>query len=146
MRESYVMPAAVEDIAATDWTFDPLLPTQLVPVRKLDTMEPETRLALAVLEDAVMTLRAVVGVHTPRARKLAAEARAWLVSDDTTYPFAFVSVCEHLGLDAAWLRAGVLLSCRLRPQDVRRRVVRLRRNAERDRVITSPWRHTANDG
>jgi hypothetical protein len=108
MRESYVMPAATEDIAATDWTFDPLLPTQLVPARTLRTMEPETRLALAVLGDALRTLRAVRGVRTPRARKLAVEVRAWLTSNDTSHPSAFVSVCEHLGIDAAWLRAGVL--------------------------------------
>lgn len=96
----------------SDATVDPLLATQLVPLPTIDAMAPEARLALALLEDAVMTLQATVGVDTPRARTVAAETWAWIASGETRHPFTFVCVCEHLDLDAACLRAGIRRWCR----------------------------------
>ena len=43
----------------------------------------------------------------PRTTKPYAEAYAWLVSDDEVWPYAFVPVCETLGLDAGAVRKRV---------------------------------------
>jgi hypothetical protein len=86
---------------------DPLLAVQLSDRPRYDTWPGETRLALAVLEDAITTVRMTTGVRTARAQRLAAEAWAWLASRDTTHPFAFENLCDYLGLSAAWLRSGL---------------------------------------
>jgi len=72
-----------------------------------DAWSGELRLALAVVEDAILTVRLTRGVDTPRARRLAKEAWTWLSSRDTSHPFAFENLCDHLRLDAAWIRSGL---------------------------------------
>jgi hypothetical protein len=67
----------------------------------------EARLALAMIEDAILTVRATDGVRTARAHRLAAEAWAWLASRDASHPFAFENVCGYLGLDPGWIRRGL---------------------------------------
>ena len=65
----------------------------------LDLSTPEKRLALAVLADAVRKLRQR-GIG-------AANDEAWLGSDADDHPFAFVAVCQVLGLDPDHVRRGV---------------------------------------
>jgi hypothetical protein len=60
-----------------------------------------------VLDDAAETLRTTHGVQTLRARRLASETWTWLESDDARHPFAFRVICQHLELDAEWLRKGL---------------------------------------
>lgn len=84
-----------------------LLAAQLRPSASYDGLSGEARLALAVVEDAIITVRMTTGVRTPRARRLAIEAWSWLASRDRSHPFAFENLCDHLGLDAAWLRRGL---------------------------------------
>lgn len=67
----------------------------------------EARLALALIEDAILTVRATDGVRTARAHRLATEAWGWLASRDTSQPFAFENVCDYLGLDPGWIRRGL---------------------------------------
>lgn len=86
-----------------DW----LVPEQLLPPKRLFRLQPEARLALAVLEDAAETLRTTHGVETLRARTLASQTWTWLESNDAHYPFAFRVICQHLELDAEWLRRGL---------------------------------------
>ena len=86
---------------------DPLLAGEISDCPSYDTWPGEMRLALAVVEDAITTVRMTAGVHTPRAHRLACEALAWLTSRDTSHPYAFENLCDHLGLNAAWLRRGL---------------------------------------
>jgi hypothetical protein len=88
---------------------DPLLAVQLSDRPRYDAWPGEARLALAVVEDAILTVRVTTGVRTPRAHRLAADAWAWLASRDTRHPFAFENLCDYLGLNAAWLRSGLRL-------------------------------------
>lgn len=80
---------------------------QMLPLKTLLRLQPEARLALAVLEDAAETLRTTQHVETLRARRLAAHTWLWVESDDAHQPFAFRVICQHLELDAEWLRAGL---------------------------------------
>ena len=61
----------------------------------------ELRLMAAVLEDAVNILR-----KRPRSRA-GREAREWITSKDTAWPFAYERICEALNLDAGTIRKEV---------------------------------------
>jgi hypothetical protein len=66
---------------------------------ELDISTPEKRLAFAVLSDAVR--------HVQHGGIGGADDEAWLASDAMDHPFAFLAICEVLGLDASCIRRGV---------------------------------------
>jgi hypothetical protein len=66
---------------------------------RLDVSTPERRLALGVLADAVRQVRL--------GGERAADDEAWFASPATEHPFAFVAICEQLGLDPEHLRRGL---------------------------------------
>jgi hypothetical protein len=70
-------------------------------------MTPELRLHHAVLEQALIDLDRTRTRPQRRGAK-AAEVLRWFRSADTTWPFAFESVCATLGLDADAVRRSVL--------------------------------------
>jgi hypothetical protein len=72
-------------------------------------LQPEARLLLAVLEDAVRVWRQCGRLQGRRAARLRAELGAWLLSDAADHPFAFASICEHLDIDPGHLRAKLAL-------------------------------------
>jgi hypothetical protein len=93
--------------SAVDVGLDGMVREQMLPLRTLLRLQPEARLALAVLEDAAETLRTTHGVETLRARRLALQTWSWFESDEARRPFAFRVICQHLDLDAEWLRSGL---------------------------------------
>jgi len=80
-----------------------LLPEQATPRRALD---PERRLMLAVLREAVLAYLAGE-VRTTRAGMI--EIEAWFGSDDTSWPYSFGNLCDALGLDRNAVRRALLL-------------------------------------
>ena len=70
----------------------------LPPSRPWRHQVGELRLMAAVLEDAINILR-----KRPRSRA-GREAREWLSSRDTSWPFAFERICDALELDADSVR------------------------------------------
>ena len=70
-------------------------------------IQPEKRLQVAVLADAVLTFHRWAGVEHPRARRLFADVDAWFASDDANGPFTFVTICDSLGFDPAYVRRGL---------------------------------------
>ena len=91
-------------------------------------LQPEKRLQLAVLEDAILTFERSVGVDGPRPRRLLAEVDAWLASDATDSPFAFVTICHTLNIDPDYVRGGLRRS-RARLEAATKRTPRHRRDA-----------------
>jgi hypothetical protein len=90
--------------------FEPetILPSQLLDTSHLGAArQPEKRLMLAVLEDAIATFQRTVSATTRAARREFDEVRMWLASDETAWPYAFLNVCHVLGFDPAYLRAGL---------------------------------------
>ena len=77
------------------------------PIRGGRQMRPEAGLALAVLEDAVRTLQRYAVAEDRAARILVAEVDEWFACNDTDHPFFFVSICDVLGLDVAYMRSGL---------------------------------------
>ena len=84
-------------------------PQIVLPVQfsEHDAHRAEKRLMLAVLEEAVATFHRTVGTKTARGQRLFREADDWIQSNDTSWAFAFESVCDTLGLNPAYLRAGL---------------------------------------
>jgi hypothetical protein len=86
-------------------------PVIVLPVqyfgRPAGVHQPERRLMLAVLQDAVATYLKYRDADAHGERQAFHEVNDWLHSDDTKWPFAFIRVCEGLGLDATYLRAGL---------------------------------------
>lgn len=67
----------------------------------------ESRLALAILEDALRC--AVRHFHSalPTQRQEAAEALEWIESDEQHYWLAFEPICQRFELDPDWIRLQV---------------------------------------
>jgi hypothetical protein len=86
----------VQYVVPEQWDWGPGSPAQ---------RQPEARLMLAVLEEAISTLSL-----QPRSRgdrNEITEAERWFSCEDLTYPFSFVNVCRTLGIDASHLRHGL---------------------------------------
>jgi hypothetical protein len=81
-----------------------ILPSQLFCPRTPGGGEPEKRLMAAVLKDAIHTYQTLASAP---ARRRFEEVRDWFASDDTTYPFAFLRICDVLDLEPDWVRAGL---------------------------------------
>ncbi len=69
--------------------------------------EPEDRLMLAVLLDAVAVLREHATGACFHDRELVAATVNWFLIQDTDWPLSFPKVCETLGLDAPQLLAAL---------------------------------------
>ncbi len=124
---------------------DILLPCQLGDAQfGAARLQPEKRLQLAVLEDAVLTFDRSVGVDGARPRRLLTEVESWFTSDATDSPFAFVTICHTLNIDPDYVRAG-LRRRHARTDVAAKRRPRLRRDANGTRhqvvlYLTAPRR------
>ena len=88
---------------------DTLLPAQyLENFRGKTLVEPERRLMLAVLEDAINCFQVNVMAQSGRRKKLFNEAEDWIMEQDDDWMFSFVSVCEILRLNPEYVRHGLL--------------------------------------
>jgi len=90
-----------------------LAPDRILPAQLDDTafgrarVLPEKRLQVAVLADAVLTYHRWAGVERARARRLFAEVETWFACDDAGGPFTFMTICDSLNLDPAYIRRGL---------------------------------------
>jgi hypothetical protein len=101
--------AAVDDDLPRIFQGISILPTKNSErLRNKATSEGERKLLFAVLEDAILGYLQDAGEaslgNTPEFHG----AAEWLSSDDESGPFAFLRVCEALGIDAGRLRSGLL--------------------------------------
>ena len=65
---------------------------------------PELHLISAIFEDALHCVLRNVGARRGRKRREFLEACDWFWSDDTEWPFAFVNVCDLLGIEGGAVR------------------------------------------
>lgn len=88
---------------------DTLLPSQYAAIMKRKSAhEPERRLVVAVLEDAVDCFQKHVRAHDPKAQQLFMDAEEWICSEDRSWPFSFENVCDLLQINPEYLRRGLL--------------------------------------
>ena len=103
-----------EDKIASIFQPDTLVSEQYFDnLRRKTRLEPETRLMLAVLEDGIDCYQDNFIPRNAAQRRLFDEAKEWIFSRDGDWIFSFENLCEVLGLNAAYLRQGLL---RWKPQ------------------------------
>jgi hypothetical protein len=89
-------------------------PDVLIPAQYFDTlrsktgMEPEKRLLLAVLEDAVRCFQDNVSAESDAKKKLFAEAAEWFLYKSDDWAFSFENICDALGLNPEYMHRGLL--------------------------------------
>jgi hypothetical protein len=74
----------------------------------------EHRLLLAVLEEAIWTYQRYAFANDRRGMALLSQVEEWFASEDSEWMFSFVAICDALGLETTYLRAGL---SRLRDRD-----------------------------
>ncbi|MEO8604028.1 MAG: hypothetical protein ABI629_15740 [bacterium] len=84
-------------------TDDAILPAQFFDALADPRCEPEKRLMVAVLEEAISSLLHGQAGSDER-RAVAREADRWFASDDCRAPFAFGTICDILDLDIGRVR------------------------------------------
>jgi hypothetical protein len=77
-------------------------------LRRRALVEPEKRLVLAILEDAINCFQDNLFARTSKKKKLFREAEEWIVEDSGDWIFSFDNVCEILGFNPEYLRQGLL--------------------------------------
>jgi len=87
---------------------DTQAPWQFLDANKRRTHhEPEKKLMLALLNDAIFCFQHYSGARKRSAKKLFVAAEKWIFQARDDDLFSFESVCEHLGIDPAYLRKGL---------------------------------------
>lgn len=87
---------------------DTLLPMQyFAALRRKAIQEPERRLVIAVLEDAVDCYQKYLGARDRKGHQLFVDAEDWFLSSERAWPFAFENICDLLGINAEYLRRGL---------------------------------------
>jgi hypothetical protein len=71
-------------------------------------LDPEKRLMLAVLEDAVTCFQKWSFASSCRARARYKEVQDWFMNEKSDQLFRFETICEILGLNPDHIRAGLL--------------------------------------
>ncbi len=85
----------------------PLLPVQYAELhRGWEPIQPERRLMLAVLSDAIVLVQS--GAPRFAVRREIEDAERWVSSNDRAWPFSFVNVCDTLGIAFEPLRRALL--------------------------------------
>src|SRR5438876_12152266 len=90
-----------------------LAPESILPAQLGDRpfggarIQPEKRLQVAVLADAVLTFHRWAADKRARARQLFAEVEAWFASDYADGPFTFITICDSLRFDPSYIRRGL---------------------------------------
>jgi hypothetical protein len=73
-------------------------------LRRTGFAEPEKKLMLAILDDALRCREKYLYAKDRRGKKLFREAEEWLLSEEDDWVFSFSHVCEVLGYNPSYLR------------------------------------------
>jgi hypothetical protein len=108
MQNSVSSGGIMFDEMASMFQPDSLLPVQYFENfrRKVHT-EPEKRLLLAVLEDALACYQKHFSSRGGRGMRLFRETEEWIFREDSTRPFSFTNICEVVGFDPQYIRNGL---------------------------------------
>jgi hypothetical protein len=98
-----------EDRLAALFQPDTLMPAQYLDTYRRKThLEPEKRLMLAVLEDAIACFQKYALARDGKGREIFRDAEEWISAEENEWLFAFDNVCEALGFNPAYVRAGLV--------------------------------------
>jgi len=77
-------------------------------LRRTTLIQPEMRLTLAILEDAINCFQDNLTAESGKGKMLFNEAEEWILEEDGDWIFSFRNVCELLGFNPAYVRQGLL--------------------------------------
>ena len=77
-------------------------------LRRQTLLEPEKRLMLAILDDAINCYQDNLFSQRAKNRRLFDEAEEWIVTAGGEWIFSFDHVCESLGFNPEYVRRGLL--------------------------------------
>ena len=77
-------------------------------LRRKTLLEPEKRLMLAVLEDAINCFQDNLFSQKRKNQRLFADAEEWIATPGVESVFSFDNVCETLGFSPEYLRQGLV--------------------------------------
>lgn len=94
-----------DETAATLFQLDSLLPVQYFETfRRSVPIEPEKKLMLAVLGDALTCFQKYLDARKRKGKNLFREAEEWIFGEDDDHLFSFENVCAVIGLDPPYVR------------------------------------------
>src|ERR1700730_3368540 len=76
--------------------------------RRTTFLEPEKRLMLAILEDAIKCFQQNLLVRSGRKKRLFEEAEQWITDVSGDWIFSFETICDTLGVNPEYVRQGLL--------------------------------------
>lgn len=68
----------------------------------------EAELVAALLDNGIADFQRFIFARDRKSARRFAEAESWIVSDDSDWLFSFANCCAVLGIDAGYLRKGLL--------------------------------------
>lgn len=96
-----------EDRSGSLFEPDTLVPSQFFGEGGAPAYQPERRLMLAVMEEAIATFQRSVIAGGRRSQKLADEVEQWMDARDFSWPFSFENICQALELESDSVREGL---------------------------------------
>jgi len=106
---SYETGLSMEERVTSLFQPDTLLPEQyLETFRRRFYLEPEKKLMLAVLEDAIACFQKYIFARDGKGKMVFQEAEEWVQERGGDWLFSFANVCETLGFDPEYLRQGIM--------------------------------------
>ena len=76
--------------------------------RARDSLGPEKRLILAVLEEAIHCFQKCMFAAGRKSGRLYRDAEEWIMDQNSDWPFSFENSCLALGLNPSYVRRGLL--------------------------------------
>ena len=108
-NSEYKSQATADDRIASLFQPDTLLSAQYFDnMRRRTLLEPEKRLMLAILEDAVNCFQENLSAESGKRKILFNDVEQWIRADGSDWVFSFDHICEALGFTPAYVRQGLL--------------------------------------
>jgi hypothetical protein len=109
INESEQSALTAEEKIASLFQPDMLLSAQYFEnLRRKTHFEPEKRLMLALLEDAINCYQDNLTSRSGKKKRLFEDTEQWILRTDGDWVFSFDNVCEVLGLNPEYVRQGLL--------------------------------------
>jgi hypothetical protein len=86
---------------------DTLLAEQYFDDRRGQSLGPEKRLALAILEDAIVTFQYNHAARDGQKKRLFEQAQVWLFNVIDDWVFSFENICHVLEFNPEYIRKGL---------------------------------------
>jgi hypothetical protein len=87
---------------------DTLLPAQYFETFRRKSLEPEKRLMLALLEDAIACFQRYIFARDRKGKGLFREAEEWILERNHDWLFSFENICEVLEFSPQYVREGLM--------------------------------------